>query len=296
MRKSVFPCALAILGAVVFLSPTAAKASLMAAYDNAVLADHPVGYFKLDETSFTVPNNRAINSTNTILVDSSGNENDGWYMRSGTSGTVSSVPGVFEGGTAVHFGGNTYARTPVSFDALPFTFEAWFRYEGTTAGTIITLVEPAGTQRYYDLQVGSVVRARTRSDAGNAVSHSGTTVVNDGEWHHVVVVFTAVGTTNTRVTIYLDGQTDTPEVSSLANKVLGSAFFDVTNISIGLTERSSPIDPFDGHIDRVAIYDYALSPERIQAHYQAGLIPEPASLSLLALGGLMLFRRRAGRS
>lgn len=44
-----------------------------------------------------------------------------------------------------------------------------------------------------------------------------------------------------------------------------------------------------GYIDDVRIYDYALSPDEIQTLYQA---PEPASLSLLALGGLAMLRRR----
>ncbi len=42
----------------------------------------------------------------------------------------------------------------------------------------------------------------------------------------------------------------------------------------------------------MAIYDTALSGERIMAHYQAAIIPEPSSFMLLALAGLALLLRR----
>ena len=51
---------------------------------------------------------------------------------------------------------------------------------------------------------------------------------------------------------------------------------------------------FYGDIDEVAVYDKALSPERIQAHYLTGT-PEPATLTLLAAGGLGLLRLRRRR-
>ncbi len=52
---------------------------------------------------------------------------------------------------------------------------------------------------------------------------------------------------------------------------------------------------FDGSIDEVAVYDHVLSADRILEHYfQGQIIPEPATLGLLALGalGVVLRRRR----
>ena len=55
-------------------------------------------------------------------------------------------------------------------------------------------------------------------------------------------------------------------------------------------------DPYlTGSIDEFRIYDNALSANDVQASFNAGpdtLVPEPASLALLAIGGLTMLRRR----
>ena len=47
---------------------------------------------------------------------------------------------------------------------------------------------------------------------------------------------------------------------------------------------------FDGAIDEVAVYDYALTATQIQNHYSVA--PEPATLGLMLLGGLAMLRRK----
>jgi len=52
------------------------------------------------------------------------------------------------------------------------------------------------------------------------------------------------------------------------------------------------VDPLTGMIDELVIYDRALSPSGILAHYQA--IPEPTVLSLGVLAGLAFVIVRGG--
>jgi len=60
-------------------------------------------------------------------------------------------------------------------------------------------------------------------------------------------------------------------------------------LTIGAFERSGEVSKFyDGYIDEVRVYDEALDAAAIQA-----LVPEPATIALLGLGGLLLRRRRS---
>jgi hypothetical protein len=54
-----------------------------------------------------------------------------------------------------------------------------------------------------------------------------------------------------------------------------------------------PASPFDGDIALQRYYDQALSAAQVEEAYQS-VIPEPTSLALLSLGGLMLAGRRRG--
>jgi len=56
---------------------------------------------------------------------------------------------------------------------------------------------------------------------------------------------------------------------------------------------------FNGNLDEIAIYGSVLSEQIVASHYQVALngfaIPEPATLSLLALGAAALAARRRRR-
>lgn len=63
-------------------------------------------------------------------------------------------------------------------------------------------------------------------------------------------------------------------------------------LAISTVDGSETFDVFDGAVLGVAVYNSALSADEIAAHSSAFFIPEPATMTLLALGGLALLRRR----
>jgi hypothetical protein len=92
------------------------------------------------------------------------------------------------------------------------------------------------------------------SDVGET---NGKAMVNDGDWHH------AAGTYDgTTMRLYIDGFEDTS--SAQPNKTINT---DTGNLFIGIEDDLS--DDWNGWIDDVRIYDYALS--RAEIAWLAGL-------------------------
>ena len=126
-----------------------------------------------------------------------------------------------------------------------------------------------------------------RSEIGGSYVN-GTTIVTDDQWHHVAVT-TAQGDNDiANVKFYIDGQLDA--VSSFANsKSINSQAAQIT--IGGIVVPSYPTGNtkffFDGLLFDVRVYDEELDQEAI-----AALVPEPASILLMALGGAGLISRR----
>ena len=101
---------------------------------------------------------------------------------------------------------------------------------------------------------------------GNGVS--GTIPVNDGEWHHVAVVFFEEANT---VKLYVDGALDTEgSLTVPANTA------SVENVMIG--KRLDNVRYFEGDIDEVRIYNYGKTQAEIAADMNKELCNIPETL------------------
>ena len=116
---------------------------------------------------------------------------------------------------------------------------------------------------------------------------------DDGEWHHLAYVYGNDGTDAT-ATIYVDGVAATWAAGGTTITMTGQGMVNLTS--------TSPTAPYQrlfsdnngvstsrlvGLVDDTRIYNEALSSAEVNA-----LIPEPATMSLLALGGIAMLRRR----
>jgi hypothetical protein len=93
---------------------------------------------------------------------------------------------------------------------------------------------------------------------------SGRTTLAINTWHHV-----ALTRSGDDVTIYLNGDVANPEIKSQAAKN-----FDTSQITLGT--RSDGYAPFMGRLDEVVVFDAALAPEQIAAHFGAAKAAAPA--------------------
>ena len=118
-----------------------------------------------------------------------------------------------------------------------------------------------------------------RADNGFILGGASQGPINNGQWYHVAAVFDR-GAAELR--LYIDGLLNA--TSSLA---AASGFTASDKLFLGAVSSQNDAFNFNGLVDEVQVYERALTATEIQS-----LLPEPTSLALLALGGLMLVSRR----
>lgn len=231
-------------------------------YSNAVAADSPVGYWRLDSPS------------GSTMVDSSGNGYNGTYTNSPTL----NVSGVLSNNTAASF---NYASTQcgaVADNAAlsitgALTVECWLNAtagwatHGGNQGLVCKYLGSAGqpNERGYALYVATNVIGFVISS--NGVSGSATTVLSPGTftsnaWHHVVATYTP----STSMAIYIDGSLVTNRTTTVPHIIFDNA----APLQIGTQfDPANNIFYWNGKLDECAVYNTALSAGRISAHYNA---------------------------
>jgi hypothetical protein len=225
-------------------------------YAGAVLADSPLAYWRFDEL------------TGTTAVDSSGHGNDAHY----TGGVSLGAPGALTGedDTAVSFDGVTGfvdAGHLFAFPGqVPFSIEAWVSAQASTSymgvaasndaaggppteGYLLFVAPPGGT---LGLQ---------RIDGDNVSTAAGTSNLAGSGYMYVVAAFDGV-----ELDVYANGELQGTQTASFA--IAGA----VADFVVG-AEAGGSSNFFAGSLDEVAVYDHALSADRVRAHYLAGVTP-----------------------
>ena len=226
----------------------AAAAAAANGYRSTILADSPVAYYRLGESS------------GTTASDETGNY-DATYVASPTLGETGAISGDSSTSVLLASASSQYAEidSNLSITAYPFTIEAWVKTTATAEGVVGSFVVNTTNNQMFALRVSASGIAYTFARNTSGVLAESTTAVNDGNWHHIVAVFAA---SNDRI-IYVDGAA---EDTHAANVTLPA----INRFSIGRLGDTSPGAYFNGTVDEVAVYDTALSASTILAHYNAG--------------------------
>lgn len=118
--------------------------------------------------------------------------------------------------------------------------------------------------------------------------------VTDLGWHHVVVVRN--GDWCFDADVYLDGvDLDWQNTAVSTGDSHGTSGGTTARIGSRHADYYGGWGQYDGSIDEVAIYSKALTSEEALGLYEAAVTPEPATMSVLALGGIAVLLRRKRR-
>ena len=138
-----------------------------------------------------------------------------------------------------------------------FALECWVKT--STVGTDQVIMARRATGNYWLFRINLVNKLIIYLDDGSLswLSSNTPNLVNDGNWHHVIL-----SRTGSTITFYIDGVSDGGGTSSK----------DCTNnniLQIG-GYGGAPTYPFNGSIDEVRIHNRALSPQEINASFNNG--------------------------
>jgi hypothetical protein len=216
---------------------------------NTVLADNPVGYWRLGETSGTTAN------------DLSGNNNNGTYTGGYTLAQTGALPGDTD--SSVLFNGSSGSVGVPDSNNYNFTTgmsaEGWFYANSwNTYGSIIDRRNPSNGNGGFDFEpMDTSGNLSWRVNINGAWYANNTTGWSTGQWYHVVLTYTGSAIQTYRNGVLLG--------SSAVSGTLTSAAGLTTHIG----KNSGPIF-FNGKLDEVALYNYALSPTQVFNHYNSG--------------------------
>ncbi len=269
------------------------------AYQDAVLANSPVGYWRMSEVypggSGQIAN---LGSAGTAAGDQYSNfGNDPATSMIGAP--WASLPGLGADNKAARLSSADPAdkieipHQDVYNPTTAFSLEAWIRFDSGVPndGVIISKYYGAGNQRGFAFLVDNTTGKLDLMVSRGGTSATTTTYTSQWsvtfeQWTHVAAVYQ----TGAAPRFYINGQLDP--------KAQDSAPFQNVYESTAALRIGSWVNGnwYNGLLDEVAFYNTALGEEAIQAHYQAASLPEPAGLALLACGGIGVLIRRRNRS
>jgi|GEM_PF-2345855 hypothetical protein len=218
-------------------------------YPDEVLADHPVSYWRfetnlLDETG----GNELLPAISPDFVAGPGSDNRAFSTNNGRAWAAGF--GVVE-----------------LFDLESFSYEMWINPAGVNQSTYLLMrraTPPTGGSGENSLIFNyNQGRIELLTDHGEFVPVPGFELAdNSNTWHHIVMVYDEEFP---GVIFYLDGQ-EVDRVEGLI-EFLNSGHDE--EIYIGATRESIGEHVFNGYIDEVAVYTYALTANQVAAHYNA---------------------------
>jgi hypothetical protein len=243
----------------IMLNNLAAINGAKATYSQVVLADNPIGFWLLNETSGTTGD------------DLTANNNDLTFYNSPTLNVATGLTGITK---AITFDGTNdrlQTSTVSTFNIASssnWSMEIWIKTNSATFGTFLGWRDATGTGAgitgvlTINNGTAGLIQLITTDNLNNnlIISHAGS--YNDNAWHQIVVSATAAGT----LRLYVDGvdraNSTTSRNSSTSNRFIIVGANDLTG---------TPGQFYPGTATAVSVYNTALSAGQVLSHYNAGV-------------------------
>jgi hypothetical protein len=210
--------------------------------------DDPVAHWKFDETSGDTAYDSA-GSNDGTLVNMTGSE---W-----TTGQI---------GGALDFDGvDDYVNVPITYHNGQETMCFWIKTTSTELSYFRQVDNSDMYRIYFNNSTGgngSIQVLIQNSGTSDSLNGYASTNVNNGSWNHVAIVTKLA---SNEIEIYINGVSKIVTYDS-QNSPSYPLSFTSTNLFGGPPDRY-----FDGLIDDVRIYNWALTAEEIKWLYQNGL-------------------------
>jgi hypothetical protein len=248
-------------------------------YAQVVAADHPVAYWRLNESSGAA-----------VATDAVGSFDGAYNPGSGTInyGVATGIP--HESDTGIAIAGGATVNIPYAIELnspKAFSVEGWFNAASLAAnsGDYRTPISSMSNP-YGEGPTGWLVYQTAGNNWAWWVYHgywanaqfTDNDAVAPGQWYHLAMTYDGVN-----FTFYVNGvaKASGPDAAFVQNGTVppgGAAFYNYNyNTGVGLPTGSgamvlgwrsdSGFNPFQGDIDDVAVYNTALSAQQVQNHY-----------------------------
>lgn len=229
-------------------------------YSQVVLADNPIGFWLLNET------------TGTTGDDLTANNNNFTFYNSPTLGVSTGLSGIPTGITFDGTNDRVNSATVSTFNIAAsgnWSAEMWFKTSSSAFSTFFSWRDSTGSSDGVTTTISlnngttGMVMIQSVDSAGNGLNISHTNSYNNNAWHHVVASATSGGA----LRLYIDGvdraNSTTARRTNTSNREI---LFGANNGSGG-----SYIQFYSGTGTAVSVYNTALSAAQVLAHYNAGV-------------------------
>ncbi len=241
----------------------------VAGYARLVLADDPVAYWRLDEPDGS-----------TTATDAAGSF-DGEYQP-GDGALQFQAPGGVPGDSdaSVALGGGAVITVPYALELNPvdgpWSAEAWVQPRSLDPGQFRTVFSSMWNSDFGNhvygwnvyQHVAGVWTLNIFNGGGTStfVSDFAHNPIETDSWYHMVITDDGAA-----IRFYVNGE-EVGSAPQTATRFMANGLNGDPEVAGGPTvfgQRSdNAFDPFDGAIDEVAFYNYALSPSQIEVHFR----------------------------